>query len=280
MSTSFSEFVLRKDSEARRARLEPWTTEIDRPEPDQLRLGNDWSRALIGGDFYVSPARERDLPATSLVFVRSRDGNTVAPNPATLGGGATDQHVIYEGLSRVAADAVMAGAETIRGGKIVLSVWRPELVKLRASLGLPRHPTQIVATLRGLDFESGILFNTPDVRVLIVTVAQCVDVMRSPLNERPWITPIMMQDADSLAGAFRRIRELGVERVSCIGGRTIARQMIDAGLVQDLYLTTSAKDGGEPNTPLYPRPIGGRLIARKRGTGADAGVVFEHTRLA
>ena len=52
-----------------------------------------------------------------------------------LGGGETDKHLIYEGLSRVAADAVLAGAETIRGGDIVLSVWHPELVRLRASLG-------------------------------------------------------------------------------------------------------------------------------------------------
>jgi hypothetical protein len=60
---------------------------------------------------------------------------------------------------------------------------------------------------------------------------------------------------------------------------TIARQLIDAELVQDLYLTTSPKDGGEPNTPLYPKPLKGRTIVRKEGTGADAGVVFEHLRL-
>jgi len=33
---------------------------------------------------------------------------------------------------------------------------------LRASLGLPRHPVQIVATLRGLSFES-LIFNVPEV---------------------------------------------------------------------------------------------------------------------
>jgi riboflavin biosynthesis pyrimidine reductase len=73
---------------------------------------------------------------------------------------------------------------------------------------------------------------------------------------------------------------MGIERISCVGGRTIARQVIDAGLVQDLYLTTSPKDGGEPNTPLYPKPLKGRTIVRKQGTGADAGVVFEHLTLA
>jgi len=51
----------------------------------------------------------------SLVFVQAADGNTVASDPALLGGGQTDKHIVYEGLSRVAADAVLAGARTVRG---------------------------------------------------------------------------------------------------------------------------------------------------------------------
>ena len=75
-------------------------------------IGNAWSREYFGGPFYLfnPPASG---PAISLVFVQSRDGNTGAANPADLGGGATDQRLIYEGLSRVAADGVMAGASTI-----------------------------------------------------------------------------------------------------------------------------------------------------------------------
>src|SRR3712207_8639295 len=53
-------------------------------------------------------------------------------------GGATDKHVIYEGLSRVAADAVLAGAGTVRGAQLIFSVWHPELVALRSGVGLPR----------------------------------------------------------------------------------------------------------------------------------------------
>ena len=46
------------------------------------------------------------------VFVQSADGNTGARNPADLGGGETDKHLIYEGLSRVDVDGVLAGAAT------------------------------------------------------------------------------------------------------------------------------------------------------------------------
>jgi hypothetical protein len=37
--------------------------------------------------------------------------------------------------------------------------------------------------------------------------------------------------------------------------------------------------GGEPGTPLYDKPLHGREVVRKNGTGADAGVVFEHISL-
>ena len=53
-------------------------------------------------------------------------------------------------------------------------------------------------------------------------------------------------------------------------------QLIDAGLIEDLYLTTSPTIGGEPNTPLYPKPLRKDLVVRKQGTGIDEGVVFEH----
>ncbi|HYM25841.1 MAG TPA: dihydrofolate reductase family protein, partial [Vicinamibacterales bacterium] len=205
----------------------------------------------------------------SLVFVQSKDGNTGAKNPASLGGGQADAHLIYEGLSRVAADAVMAGAETIRGGNIVFSVWHPELVALRAMLGLPRHPTQIVATLRGLNFE-GLIFNVPEIPVLLLTVPTCTDLMLTELAERPWITPVVMPSSHDLPHALREVRQRGIARISCIGGRSLARQLLDTELVSDVYLTTSAKEGGEPNTPLPEKPdksIGGELVVRKHGTG-------------
>jgi 5-amino-6-(5-phosphoribosylamino)uracil reductase len=271
----FHQFAARKEAEAVAADIAPFTTEVDCAGADLAAIGNDWSRQRFDGSWYLSRAASDDVPATSLVFVQSRDGNTGAKDPSALGGGEADKHLIYEGLSRVAADGVMAGAETVRGGNIVLSTWHPELVALRQSLGLPRHPAQIVATLRGLTFE-GLLFNVPELRVILVTVGACSDLMLTEIADRPWITTVQMPTARDLPHAFRQLRRLGVGHISCIGGRTLARQMIDAGLTQDLYLTTSPKDGGEPDTPLYPAPLRSRLIVRKHGTGAEAGVVFEH----
>jgi len=276
--TRFIEAAVRATNEATSAELPPYKT-VETGETAGLeRLGNEWTRDKFDGDFYVAPPRA-DVPSTSLVFVQSRDGNTGAKDPSSLGGGETDKHLIYEGLSRVAADAVLAGAETIRGGHIVFSTWLPEIVALRASLGLPRHPIQIVATLRGLEFDQSLILNVPDLRVVMLTTIEYVTAMHHALVPRPWITPIVLDDPGNLREAFRQLRGLGINRISCVGGRTLGGHLIDAGLIRDLYLTTSPKDGGEPNTPMYPKPLNGELVVRKLGTGAEEGVVFEHRRL-
>jgi 5-amino-6-(5-phosphoribosylamino)uracil reductase len=275
----FDEFVSRKQQEAEAATLPPYVTEAEHRDDGLLAIGNAWSKLLFDGDFYLSRPPDTGCAACNLVFVQSKDGNTGAKDPSTLGGGDTDKHLIYEGLSRVAADGVLAGAETIRRGEIILSVWHPELVRLRESIGKPRHPVQIVATLQGMDLEHGLLFNLPHIRVILITVGSCASLMRDRVAERPWITPLVMDKPEDLPRAFEQLRELGITHVSAIGGRKIAAQLIDSRLVQDVYLTTSPRAGGEPNTPMYPGALKGAVVVRKRGTDAESGVAFEHIRL-
>lgn len=276
----FGDFAARKEQQARTAHIAPLATEIDVGSRLGLdAVGNAWTRRLFDGPFYVSSPRSA-LPTTSLVFVQSRDGNTGAANPEALGGGQVDKHLIYEGLSRVAADAVLAGSGTVRDGRIVFSVWHPDLVALRASLGLPRHPVQIVTTLRGLPIEDGLLFNVPELQVVLLTVPAVVEDMKRPLAARPWVNALPMRSPADLPEAFRELRRLGMSTISCIGGRTLAAQLIDAGLVDDLYLTVAPTDGGEANTPLYTKPLEGDIVVKKRGTGPDEGVTFTHVKLA
>ena len=274
----FEEVVRRKTDEAAAIELTPLATIETGALAGLESIGNEWTREKFDGDFFLTPVG-RDLPAASLVFVQSSDGNTGARNPSTLGGGATDKHLIYEGLSRVAADGVLAGAETIRGSSVIFSVWHPELVELRRSLHLPRHPTQIVATLGKLTFDDTLLLNVPELPVIVITTPDWITRMRDELARRPWITSIPMDHPDDLPGAFRAMRAMGVARISAIGGRTIARAMTAAGLIQDLYLTTSPRPGGEPNTPIFATPIRTAVVVKKRGTARDQGVTFEHQHL-
>jgi riboflavin biosynthesis pyrimidine reductase len=151
-------------------------------------IGSPWTERLFDGPFYLSPLPQR-LPACHLVFVQSLDGNTGARNPQTLGGGETDKHVIYEGLTRVSADAVLVGSSTVRGGSVVFSVWHPELVRLRRALGQPRHPVQIVATRRGVPIDRELLYNISELRLILLTTRDgsppCVTPSLSAPGSRP-----------------------------------------------------------------------------------------------
>jgi riboflavin biosynthesis pyrimidine reductase len=241
-------------------------------------IGNEWTRRLFDGDFYRSRRGADGRPLASLVFVQSRDGNTVASDPMTLGGGETDKHLIYEGLSRVDADAVMAGAGTARGEDTVFSIWHPELVSLRLCLGHARHPAQIVVSGSGnLPIERGLMFAEPTLRVFIVTRSPSVETMRNRLAGRPWVDVIDAGEPLSLTMAMGCLHRRGLEAISAVGGRRTAMALLRGGLVSDLYLTTSPIAGGEPNTPLYEGPPLelSRVIA-KAGQGTETGIRFEH----
>ena len=277
---TFDEFAARKTREAGAARMHRLQTIDDRSNLYALdRIGNEWSRELYDGPFYTQRVPLNGLPSVSLVFVQSRDGNTGAENPGDLGAGDTDKHLIYEGLSRVAADGVLAGAATADSPGVFFSIWHPQLVALRASLGLQRHPAQVVVTGRAcIDVETALVFNAPSVPVFVLGTPHACEVLQDGLKKRPWarVVPI---EPDGLDGALRRLRRThGLARISAIGGRTTATSLVDAGLVQDVYLTTSSRTGGEPGTPLY---VGQRRptlipVVRKRSTDPDAPMLFEH----
>jgi len=229
-----------------------------------------------GGDFrvFVPP---NAVTALSLVFVQSKNRNTGGTDPGALGGGATDKHLIYEGLSRVAADGVLAGAGSVHA-EALFSVWRPELVELRASLGLPRHPAQIVISKHGRLHFSALLFNVPEVPVFLIAGDECVARHTSALRVRPWVRHVPLV-ADDVRLSIDRLRdEEGIHRISAIGGRFTASRLVDAGLAQDIYLTTTSQEGGEPDTPWYsgPNSLTLKKIARKQWIDRGSKILFEH----
>jgi riboflavin biosynthesis pyrimidine reductase len=277
----FEEYC-RKKSEAARAARPAGFSSIAVPAatpPGAIAIGNEWSRELFDGWFYrAEPDDSRARAALSLVFVQSADGNTGAGDPTTLGGGETDKHLVYEGLSRVDADAVLAGATTAAGDDVLFSIWRPELVELRMLRGKPRHPAQVVLTERGdLPVHKALLYNEPSLRTIVLASSPAAAVLERRLPGRPWVEVIDAGQPVDLSRALGELYARGIKVISSIGGRRTADALLRAGLVAELYLTTAAKTGGEPHTPLssgtLPRH---RVILEKEGRGEDRGVRFQH----
>ena len=152
-------------------------------------------------------------------------------------------------------------------------------VQNRLGMTFPPNYLRFLQDFNGFDSSCYLLFNVPDIEVWVLTVAAGERRMRAGLASRPWIRPLVMRRSEDLPEAFETLRTFGIERISCVGGRHLATQLIDAGLIQDVYLTTSARTGGEPGTPMYPRPLEAHTVVRAHGTGADAGVIFEHRQL-
>jgi len=280
MSVRFDQYRRARESAAAAAVLPPYrTVAVDVQLGDFHAIGNEWSRRLFDGNFYRTSSKE-DIPVINLVFVESRDGNTGADDPSTLGGGDTDKHLIYEGLSRVDADAVLSGATTARSDELVFSVWHPEMVALRRQLGRRRHPAQVIVCSRSAPrIETALMFQEPEIPVFLVTSSDAASSLRLRVATRPWIQVIDGGQPLSMRAAMRELTKRGIETVSAIGGRTAARALLREGVVDDLYLTTSAKEGGEPNTPLLEKPIDGPAVVIKEGTGPEEGVRFVHYAL-
>ena len=276
----FRTFAERKIHEAHTAQILPLATVEDHSNDFQLEpFGSRWTEERFDGRFYAS--RPADRWTLNLVFVQSREGNTVADDPVALGAGDTDKHLIYEGLSRVHVDAVMAGAGTVVGEDLLFSVWHSELVRLRAALGKPRHPTQVVISRQhAVTVRGGLLFNVPAIPAILITTDAEAAAYAALADRRPWIDVIGTGSTIDLRRGLETLARVhGIQTVSCVGGRTTAASLIEAGLVDDLYLTTSPVPGGQPGTPLYHEgPVRG-LVLRKAGTGTERGVVFEHWKL-
>jgi riboflavin biosynthesis pyrimidine reductase len=277
--SDFEQFAERKRREAAAADIETLSTTFDRSDNEPVRhIGNVWSRMRYDGAFSLFELSNDAVSAVSLVFVQSKDRNT-GGDPGDLGGGSTDTHLIYEGLSRVAADAVLAGGRSV-GSETVFSVWHPELVALRASLGLPRHPAQIVVSKSGQFNFDALLYSVPEVPVFVIAAAEHMSAHASILQARPWIRHVPLV-ADDLRLPIDQLREAGIRRVSAIGGRFTATRLVDAGVCQDLYLTTTSKEGGEPGTPWYAgtNPPPTRTITKKAWFDGDSRILFEHVLL-
>jgi riboflavin biosynthesis pyrimidine reductase len=276
----FAAFAERKAQAASAAPIAHFRTSDDRSAAfGCVQIGNSWSQEYYDGLFNLPARTPGELPSVSLCFVQSRDGNTGAPDPGLLGGGPTDKHLVYEGLSRVAADGVMAGAATADGSGTFFSVWHPQLVALRTALGLPRHPAQIVLTGRGcMDLERTLLFNVPDVPVYIIAAPAACERLEAAVSRQTVVELVPMAGDDLHAPLAYLRHKRGISRISCIGGRTTATALLDAGYVQDLCLTTTARTAGEPGTPFYvgKKKLALDLMVRKHADDREYQITFEH----
>jgi riboflavin biosynthesis pyrimidine reductase len=145
---------------------------------------------------------------------------------------------------------VAVGAETVRTQpELVLSPQQPsdepapELFAFRESAGLPRQPRNIVYAPSGrlpLDHR---IFTTAGLEPLVVTTPAGREEMER--RARPASAPPMLVDElltpEGLRRAHARLyAEHGVSYLDCEGGQTVLAALRRAGLLDEIFLTTTS----------------------------------------
>lgn len=203
------------------------------PDPAQI----DPAEAISGLGWSALAAEDR--PYVALNMVSTADGKATVMGRTRAISSETDRAIFHN--LRTQADAVMAGAGTVRTEGYGPIVKNDELRAKREREGLDPNPLAVIVSGRLTVPTDVPLLQDPESRVLIMTQAQGelegvgarVEYMRSqggPFDLRP---------------LFARLRtEYGVRSVMCEGGPTLNESLLLYGLVDELFLTVKPAIAG------------------------------------
>ncbi len=284
--SALAEFVDRREQWAKDANTPSYRTVEDYSAnfTDLAAISHPKLNQIYGGPFYHTKPHA-DRPSTNLVFVEDINGNTAIDNPGDLGGGETDKHIIYDGLTRAYVQAVIAGVNTLRDASLFLSTWHPSAVDLRVKLRLPRHPVQVLVTESGNFSADHFILQHPNLDVIFLTGvegARRLEQMRAGLTHKDQIKIEITGQTTNLKEGMKILKQnYGVNLASCIGGHTLAKSMLDDGVIDDIYLTQTQSFGAVPNTPFHPdrNRFLRNVVVGKKGTGEEEGVRFLHLKV-
>ncbi|HSZ15200.1 MAG TPA: dihydrofolate reductase family protein [Solirubrobacteraceae bacterium] len=182
-------------------------------------------------------------PRVMLNMISTVDGRASLDGRSGPLGGAADRALFH--ALRGAVDAVLVGAGTVRTeryGRIIPDAARRAL---RAQRGLSEEPLACIVSGRlALDGEIPLL-REPDAHVVILTVSA------ASLPATDATVEYVRAAADGrldLAAALGELRaRFDVRSLLCEGGPHLAMQLLEAGLLDELFLSLSPLlAGGEP----------------------------------
>ena len=188
-------------------------------------------------------------------FVVTIDGRVTLGGRSGAIGSDSDTAMLVALRTRV--DAVMIGAGTMRAECYGRAIRDPAKRERRERDGLPHDPLMVIVSGR-LDLPwDAPLFTEGAGRVLIFTASE----EEPPETATPVRVERHADQVDLVAAlAFLR-RERGIRALLCEGGPRLHAQLIEAGLIDELFVTHAPKvAGGEGPTLVAGLPEGDRLL--------------------
>jgi riboflavin-specific deaminase-like protein len=185
-------------------------------------------------------------------MVQTLDGQAVLRGSAYTIGTDVDHYLLRQ--LRVNADAVLSGAGTVRHDDVIITT-HPHLQERRAARGQPRNPLSVVVTAT-CAFSDEVLtakrfFRRADLNRLIVTTDRAAPDDIARVRGRGVEVEVVEADAAGevdLDVLLRFLREeRGARRVLCEGGPTLLTALARRGLLDELFVTTTLRLGGDPH---------------------------------
>ncbi|GAC1467929.1 MAG: dihydrofolate reductase family protein [Chamaesiphon sp.] len=174
-------------------------------------------------------------PQTTVVLAMSADGKItdVTRSPAQFGSSTDKAHLETQVAE---ADGVLFGAGTLRSGGTAMRVSNPELLKKREQQGKPPQPVQIVCSRRGAINPDLNFFHQPIPRWLLTTSNGAQGWQGRSEFERILIEEAPGGEID-LIEAFQQLGHLGLKHLSILGGGELVASLLEADLIDELWLT-------------------------------------------
>jgi riboflavin biosynthesis pyrimidine reductase len=189
---------------------------------------------------------------------------------------------------------VAMGAETLREQpELVLSPQQPsdrpapELFAFRERAGVPRQPRNVVYSLSGRLPLAHRVFMTPGVEPLVVTTPGGADELTrraAPAAPPPMLVDDLLEPAGLRHAHQRLFGEQKTRYLDCEGGQTILDALHGAGLLDEVFLTTTpfvideAAHEGVIRTWDF-EAVGATLVAEGRAA-ADESWLFRRWRFS
>jgi riboflavin-specific deaminase-like protein len=216
--------------------LRAMTISFDRLTPGPGRPPHEWLAELQPHE-----RASDDRPFLYLNMVASADGRASIEGRTAPLGSEADTLLLTE--LRAIADAVLIGTGTIRAEGYGRLVRNAERVARREAAGLPPTPTAVLIS-RSFDIPWGApLFQAADQPVIVYTG----DGGAPPQIVAP-LEIVRLEDPTPQA-AMADLRSRGVRSLLCEGGPTLNSGLLEAGVVDALFLTLSPQLAGETGAP-------------------------------
>ena len=199
-------------------------------------------RIVEGFGLWQRPATPPPRPRVLLNMVSTADGRaTVAGRSGTISGPA--DRALFHAL-RAPVDGILVGAGTIRMERYGRIIPDPAVRRLRTARGLPEEPLACIVSGRLALDEDIPLLREPAARVAVLTASAAslpaaeatVDYVRAGSGQ-----------LDLRAALAELAERFAIQTLLCEGGPHLARELLAAGLIDELFLALSPLlAGGEP----------------------------------